>query len=716
MSVPGMHDRETRKSFLDEAIPMKASGTRGAKAWRRVLGSLLGGPSRFPGVALTVAVVLWFLAMRAVALFFLHPLIVLDGAMQTWFALDEFADGRQLGRDFQSYLGVTMILSLLPVYEIFGGSLFASSVAASAAMAMCLLATAYGIVRLIGIGSPATRWILIAAVAAVLMSMTALNTGNSLRPVRWGLPFLMLPFVMQALLAMRKGVTIRAGLVLGAVGGVGVLWSNDSGIPAFASLGLAILLCGAGGWRQTALTAMVYVLSAFVIAGAILLAVTHGEPGGWLSYNFGAVRQDQIWYFAPWARDHRIMGLSDITLLIDEMRPSTRVAVALLAGSVGIAILRRLRGRGSPIRLGTFVFVGLTALGTSLIPQIGGPISDGYSRGTIVIGLAAPFIVFRHRLIGALRLLSTRMRSGRVDAALLCMLAILIAGLHSGRTAAGAVIHGWGGIYVPELGLVVAQARADDLSALREMRQSFDAAAVAAEERVQSTYPSAVGILLSAEAPTAFGAIIHALGAENRGRFTEVIAERRVPFALTAHYPMPFWPDWNIRSSWPYFRALHLNFEPVAQNPEHILWRQREVPLAPPGEPVECQITPGDVGSVDLFVESPVDGHVELRVELATLPGTGDRQILTATEDSPFTRVPDFKAWLDAPRYGIPRVLDHVLFLPVAANEPSSLRLEVIDGARIDVASCSAVQLDWPSLSDLPSFRSYLDQTGRPLP
>ena len=62
---------------------------------------------------------LWFVllgailvALRGATLLYGHSLNSVDGAMQTWFALDNFASGSKLGEEFQSYLGITMILSL----------------------------------------------------------------------------------------------------------------------------------------------------------------------------------------------------------------------------------------------------------------------------------------------------------------------------------------------------------------------------------------------------------------------------------------------------------------------------------------------------------------------------------------------------------------------------------------------------------------------------
>ena len=96
-----------------------------------------------PGTAAALAclVLLVLAGLRGINLHFIHSLTSLDGAMQTLFALDAFANGRQLGEEFQSYLGVTLILFLLPGYLIAGSTLFAASLSATAGVLLGLAAT-----------------------------------------------------------------------------------------------------------------------------------------------------------------------------------------------------------------------------------------------------------------------------------------------------------------------------------------------------------------------------------------------------------------------------------------------------------------------------------------------------------------------------------------------------------------------------------------------
>jgi hypothetical protein len=253
-------------------------------------------------------------ALRAGVLLHDHSLNSIDGALQTWFALDHFADGDQLGTAFQSYLGITMVLALLPVFLTFGQTLFASTLAANVAVIAGAFGAAYATVWLMRAVPPGARLqatVLLVCVfyyAAPLVAEAiglrwpaTFDPGVSLRPLRGFLPFIVLPFfVVLVRRVLLRGRALEGGLALGLVAGAGLLWSNDAGIP----LGLALVL-GLVMALHRRMGLLVRTLAAFgvgvtVSAGAILMAVTHAAPAPWLQYNFRDVAGDQFWFFAPW--------------------------------------------------------------------------------------------------------------------------------------------------------------------------------------------------------------------------------------------------------------------------------------------------------------------------------------------------------------------------------------------------------------------------------
>jgi len=278
---------------------------------------------------------------------------------------------------------------------------------------------------------------------------------------------------------------------------------------------------------------------------------------------------------------------------------------------------------------------------------------------------------------------------------------------------------------------------ARDVVALRQLRNRLDERGVPRNERIQSTYPSAIGILLNAEVPTAFGSIIHVFGDKGREHFVDVIKERRVVYAATLlpvalegdkTGPLQWAAGWNIRSSWPYFRALYRNYQPVARNARHLLWKRRDKPLSEPEDTIsaECSAIQHADGTAELAISSSVDGHMEVNIALADLPDTGHGEILVAREISPYTENFSPYYWYDAPRYrlpnrvfvlrgnivltrnapryGLPNRMTHSLFLPVAAGHRSRIELEILGGRhKIKIASCEArltPVMDISSVSD----------------
>lgn len=675
-----------------------------------VVGSKFRLNSTLPAVLLAVLVTAGFVAGRAGFLFLYHPLGTLDGAMQTWFALDAFSQGRQLGHDFQSYLGTTMLLFLVPFYLIFGGTLFASSVAASTAVAIGYIATFYGLLRLTGLFRSATLWALVAVGVAYMSYTTGLSAGNSLRPLRWALPYLMLPFILTGWHLMHAGRAAPAGLILGLVGGAGMLWSNDSGIPAFAALFIATIFCSRGDCRDTSQTLSVYLAVSIATFMGILVLVSHGAPGAWLAYNFGAIPQDQTWYFGPWGSETRIVRPQNVLLIFSAMDGRTRLAVMLLVISLLMAAATKIRGHGEANRAAGLIFLGLSALGTSLIPQLGGHVSQGYNGALVLVGLLSPLVAFNRQITAIGRWHPVTWRVWRPGFIGLCILLIATLSIQTYKRSANIVARYADGVYVPELGFLVPPDYAAEVAAVRSLRAALETAGVAPNRRLQSTYPSALGIVLGAEAPTPYGAIIHALGYAARDRFAEVVAAQEVAFATSVRGPRPGWPDWNIRSGWYYFRPLHLNYVPVALERYHILWERRDTPLSEPSGDVGCTTTPLLNGGIAFEVTAPFDGFVEVSIALSALPHMGRGRILTAMEDSPFTRVADFSAWEDAPSYGLPPRYNHLLFLPVVRNEVSRITLSVLGDAPLENGTCTAAHVLWPNLTDLPDLGQFVER------
>lgn len=666
-------------------------------------------------------------ALRAGVLLFDHSLNSIDGALQTWFALDHFADGDQLGTAFQSYLGITMVLALLPVFLAFGETLFASSLAAHVAVVAGAFGAAYGTVWLIRAVPPRLRWqaavvlVFVFYYAAPLVAESvglrwpaSFDPGVSLRPLRGFLPFIVLPFfVVLVRRVLLHGRALPSGLLLGLVAGAGLLWSNDAGIPLVLALGLGL---GSALHRHMGLlarTLAVFGLGVATSAGAILLGVTHGAPGPWLTYNFRDVAGDQFWFFGPWDRSTRILGLGDLPNILRHGEPLSTASLIVLTLCVLWAMLRRLRGRGAPVRLSAFVFVAASVIGTALIPQIGGHIGAEYNAITFVLGCCAPLIVGQRWVLRFLRPV-VRHASPAAIGALAGLAALAMVGIEAGRFASLAA-NTDRTVYDAALGFHVTPEYAADLAAMRRLAEAWDKAGIAEDRRLLSVYTSPLDIAAGVRSPADVGSLIHALGPDKRAAFTELVTGQQVAAVTTIAPDYSGWEGWIRRANWPFFRALHANYTPIARNDQQVLWVRAET-SALPAAAATCRVSGLSPGALALDITAPVAGLASVSVTRQPPFATGRSAMLTVIEASPDTAATADR-WADFPRYGIGNKASLSLVVPVEADTVTRLTLEVLDASVIGGATCTAEvlpQIDFDALPPLPEgIDTYLDGAER---
>ncbi len=673
----------------------------------------LRGRSR--GFAALGGVFVVLAALRGAWLLHAHSLNSIDGALQTWFALDHFGRGEQLGTAFQSYLGITMVLALLPVFVAGGKTLFASTLAAYTLVLAGAFACSYACAWLIRPVPPRARWqaalvlLFLFYFAGPLAGQTSgiawpatLDPGVSLRPLRGALPFVVMPFfVVLVRRVLLEGRALAGGLPLGMVAGAGLLWSNDAGIPLVLALTGALVLAL---WERPLLLAKTlagYTLGVMASAGAILLAVTHGAPGPWLQYNFRDVAADQFWFFAPWDRTTRILSPADLPQILAHADPLAALGLVVLAFALGFAAVQRLRGRSAPVRGSAFLFVGMGVLGTALLPQIGGHVGAEYNGITFVLAACAPLIVAPagvwRRVRGVLRLASP----GQV-AVLTGVAALAMVGTEAARLATSPE-RVERTVYDPALGFHVTPEYAADLAAMRRLAEAWDRAGIPADRRLLSVYTSPLDIAAGVRSPADVGSLIHALGPEKRAAFTALVAQQKVAAVTTIAPDYSGWEGWLTRASWPFFRALRENYAPIARNDQQVLWVRSEakrVALAP----ATCRVATREAGRLVLEIVAGAPGLASVSVSRQPPFATARGAMLTVVEESPDT-IDTADRWADFPRYGVANVASLELMAPVALGRATRLTLETLDGSAVGGASCTAAvmpEIDFTALPPLP--------------
>lgn len=670
------------------------------------------------GLAALAGMALLLAALRGAWLLHAHSLNSIDGALQTWFAADHFARGEALGTAFQSYLGITMVLALLPVFLAGGKTLFASTLAAYTMVLAGAFATACACAWLIRPIPPRARWQAALVLAflfyyagpmagqAIGIAWPAtLDPGVSLRPLRGALPFLVLPFfVLLVRRALLEGRALAGGLPLGLVAGAGLLWSNDAGIPLVIAIAGALVLAL---WERPSLlakTLTAFVTGVMMSAGAILLAVTHGAPGPWLQYNFRDVAADQFWFFAPWDRATRILSPADLPQILAHADPLAALGLVMLTVCVAFAAIQRLRRRSAPVRGSAFVFVGASVLGTALLPQIGGHVGAEYNGITFVLAACAPLIVAPAGLWRKARGMLRFAAPGQV-AVLTGVAALAMGGTEAARLATSPA-RAERTVYDPALGFYVTPDYARDLAAMRRLAAAWDKAGVPQDRRLLSVYTSPLDIAAGVRSPADVGSLIHALGPDKRAAFTALAARREVAAVTTIAPDYSGWEGWLLRANWPFFRALRENYAPLAQGDQQVLWVRAEGKRLAPA-PASCRMAAAAPGRTVLEVTSAAEGLATVRVTRQPPFARGRGAMLTVVEESPDTAPSELERWAGFPRYGIANAPMLELFAPVTPGRATRLTLETLDGSGTGTgtATCTAQvspDIDFAALPSLP--------------
>lgn len=668
---------------------------------------------------------LWFVllgailvALRGATLLYGHSLNSVDGAMQTWFALDNFASGSKLGEEFQSYLGITMILSLLPGFIAFGQTLWASSFAAYTMVMIGGFAGAYSIIWMLRPIPKRQRWLWAILVVFVFYYAASLATGLvglrnpatfdpgvSLRPLRGVLPFFVLPVFVWAIRRAAAGGGVVPAMWLGLLVGLGLLWSNDAGIPLVIAGVIGLL---AGLWPRFWLAAKAIFAFAFgitVSTFALLMLVTHGDPSGWLQYNFTDVAGDQFWYFGPWNSEARVLSILDLPKIFLQGEFLSTLSLVVLMASVMGACLRRLRGRGAPAGGAAFIFVGASVLGASLIPQVGGHIGAEYNAITFVLGFSAPLILFQRQLFSLVKspwrkvpVAAVPVVAGIAAAAMIGM---------DGASFASTAADTDRTVYSDRLGFYVTPQTAQELAAMERLSQLLSDRGFAKDRQILPVYTSALDIAAGTKSPSPVGSLIHALGERGRMEFNELLFNKTI--AVTTIAPdYTGWASWNTRANWSFFKNLRDLYRPIARNDQHILWiRAGAVPS--PTE-AKCEVTDWGFDRFEVTVESDQVGLASLFFEREAFDASARTAVLTVTEDSPVTRAADKLRWDDFPRYGIANARIVEVAAPVEPGEATKLTFEVMDGSAIGWGQCFARVYEAVDYAALPDLSQGVDQ------
>lgn len=524
------------------------------------------------------------IVFRSLAMSINIPFNHIDGTFQTSSGLYRLDAGLCPGKDFLPYLGVGLLYFIYPLFKIAGANVFAAMFA-SQAMTFISAALSVLTVCLLCLRGRLLYSILIASALLSIGMFVApydlpsfifdrLRPAQSLRPIRSLAPYLSFLFA-YLLLTWHKKTRLNA-IILGAVGGLCVLWSNDFGLPCiFALSGLLIAL-----WRLSICSVrdlFAYAVSLITTAILCLTIATCGSPLSLISYNFIDIAQDQWWYFGPWSLETRLYSPFDLGKVF---KTSEQFALALgLSGLVCVlAFVTK--------KIEHIVLAWLTIaifLGT-LIVTVGGHIELGYLNPLVfhafLVGIFLPLGYLVDSRTETESAGSARIGSMTVSIAfLLLTLGIAIHEALSYLDESATAQDDSNRFYVTELGGFLPSNWRNYVQRARE------STGTSVEE-----YWGIWSAIRGGEKILPVDSVIHALGG-TREVAKHAFSSKPIDHVVTTRLGFSNWQAWSMSSNWWLYRHLILHYTPYANSRATVLWKPSDQTINT--KSIDCTVTQG---------------------------------------------------------------------------------------------------------------------------
>lgn len=632
------------------------------------LASVILGFSSYATAALTIAICV----VAALTASINVPTFHLDGAFQTASGLFRLDSGQLPGRDFYPYLGVGPLLAIFPIYKIFGGDLAATVLAAKF------------LTIFLGWIAVSTLWHLVLRPANVLYSLAGgslmlfgidfiadqsslpnllafgLEPGNSLRPVRAALPYMVAIF-FYFLIKKIANVNLRNSLISATLG-VALLWSNDFAIPTFGLFSLFVFFYFYCFEKENWVRNAAAIAAVSLLTWSVLLSfITAGHLFELLKYNFIDVARDQWWYFGPYGSNTRIFDIAQLSRLFSS---ENYFSSLVLFAVVLLAVKTRLIEYCLIAAIGFALFAGgsLASIGGHFGGYFGGFYFWGVTTSLVFCFKALTLAASRSKWLAAFR------------PAWLLIPTLLMIGLIAGLGLQG---------YKKKLSQAQADPNkfyVDELGGFLDVsfREYIDYARQHREHIAVEDYWGLWSSLNRSFPPWPVDSVIHALGSVRE--ISRASLENTDLIITTRYLTSPEWQPWNLSQNYWFYDDLISNWNPSFTSPTTIVWKRSHDRSA--FETTQCQVS-SDKSGITLLQAAPGFFRVALGYSSA---GVG-RHLLMFRNNISYGG--DAQGFVSLPP-GAHEVTFPVLVMQEGGN---GFDFKVIGEANAEISSCSAERI-----------------------
>ena len=346
-------------------------------------------------------------------------------------------------------------------------------------------------------------------------------------------------------------------IYLAVIAGGAILWSNDGGIATYISISFVYFLWLVKKYKKDIKSIIKYTFMyiGVSILSFIILAmfITRGNIGAWFEFNLG-VSSYQRWYYGSNINEKSNISLLDIDLSI------------LNVVMIGIAFyyiykLFKAKEKNDIINYGLLTFLVITSILSAYLYQL---LSGGISKNMLVLVLLVIVCTYIVKLV-------INMLKEKRYLKYLKTVTIIVA---IGVILNNSWLHFYNikhrdpnAIYIEELGGYFTEYGDSIKLAMEKI----------GNQKIFSTYASAVEVATGQFQPNGIDYIIHCLGDKQREEYMNVFRQGDFKYVCTVDRDFNNYRYWTKNANWFFYRELYKDYKPTFVTEYNLFFEKKDI-------------------------------------------------------------------------------------------------------------------------------------------
>jgi len=500
----------------------------------------------------------------------------LDGAYQTFNALNRISTGDILGKDFYPYLGLGPTYSVYPLFKLLGGSIFSSQLSSSIVILIFWIFSLYTLTKFSPIKKVSQKSQIILLMLIYAYYATRIAPGNSLLGARSFAVILSAWSVYYFLIKDNRPILF--GLSLSIL----FLWSNDYGIPTALSMLIVSVIHNKTIFnRNTAINLVMLIITVPII----LILVTNNNIISYLNFTTD-IAKDQFWYFYPYIESEKYYSFTDIILFWNH---GWQYNTFILLFSIPLLLTLFFSAiKHNDTNSKILLTISLSAFGAGLLSEIAGHKSLRYfsmylsSLPFIAIHLTYTYknqLSKNIQIKNTLNLLMSQCKSCKNTVLYILIFISALGIIYETKKIYRTKNHS---TYVYQTDGYIKNEDIEIINTSIKLK-SFNENTL-----ILSEYSGLPNIIFNQKNVLNSDSIIHALGEKTRKTFITKILSTKYQFATTTNPIHSDWQNWSFFQNWHFYKHIINNFVPKKATTKLIFWENEN----PRKSPIKKSIAP----------------------------------------------------------------------------------------------------------------------------